>query len=694
VGENGGIHGFVDYSATRPFDSAEQMIEQPWEPYVPRVTMNLYQEGFAADGVTPTLTLVDTTQTASWDDWAQGFYPNSTATPGAGQTAAQKPYMSCPGQGQATGANADLFFYSLFDQPNYLDYYNSLHNGATLHTLPYNSQFKCYDAMRSWSQLQPAPYDGKYSFPSSLGVNPTTGKPLPTLGCVGNAPGTACPTASGNGVTVSNMPGTNCTICVPNPDSTDHYRFGTPMLPPGKYVVQVIMPPGFEVYKEEDKNLLIGDNFIAPTTQQFGGLGGAIFIIPDQASVASLYDPNAQGYNPTNYQDATTGLSLQGGMLSGVPGYPGFQDPVWPCVGEMRVVPDFLSLFPNVQETAPFAGATRPLCDRKEVTLPDQMSVSAKFFIFTSTHIASKFTGVITDDFTSEFDPFAPQFGEKFGPPSQPVSTRDYLGNEVSRVYSDPFGNYNGLTYSSWEVNPPNITGYSPVMMVQCMNDAGPILDTRQTIVNSAGATVTNPTFGQLINDPLFNPAYSNFCYENPFMPGLTTYNDTPVVPTQAFVGAGYNNVDCSYPDTTPAIAEVDGDGIGPYVSAAGHTLTITALGDQMVNNYGYGGPAATVAPFNATTVNHHYGFGASAGSVYLLGSDGVQHPLTGVSWSDTVITGAVPAGLWPTVHRGRAARRVAGRHDREAVGRHRDHHRWRQSSDTRCRLANHPERD
>jgi len=29
VGENGGIHGFVDYASTRPFDSAEQMIEQP-----------------------------------------------------------------------------------------------------------------------------------------------------------------------------------------------------------------------------------------------------------------------------------------------------------------------------------------------------------------------------------------------------------------------------------------------------------------------------------------------------------------------------------------------------------------------------------------------------------------------------------------------------------------------------------------
>ena len=130
VGENGGIHGLVKYAATRPFDDASQMIEQPWAPNVPRVTINLYQEGFAADGATPTLKLVDTTQSTSWDDWAQGFYPGSTAgsTTGAGQ----KPYMSCPGQGTATGANADLFFYTLFDQPNYLNYYNSLHGGPAL----------------------------------------------------------------------------------------------------------------------------------------------------------------------------------------------------------------------------------------------------------------------------------------------------------------------------------------------------------------------------------------------------------------------------------------------------------------------------------------------------------------------------------------------------------------------------------
>src|SRR5256885_5386753 len=95
-------------------------------------------------------------------------------------------------------------------------------------------------------------------------------------------------------------------------------------------------------------------------------------------------------------------------------------------------------------------------------------------------------------------------------------------------------------------------------MMVTCMNDPGPIPGSN----------------GTLIPDPLFNPQYSQFCYEIPFMPGQTQYMDTPVTPTSAFAGAGYNNVDCAYPDATPAVSEVDGDQIGPWVSAAGHTLT------------------------------------------------------------------------------------------------------------------------
>ncbi len=211
-------------------------------------------------------------------------------------------------------------------------------------------------------------------------------------------------------------------------------------------------------------------------------------------------------------------------------------------------------------------------------------------------------------------------------------------------MYSDHWGTYDGLTFSSWEVNPPNITGYSPTMMVQCMNDPGPVVDNNPS----------SPTYGQLITDPLYNPAYSDFCYENPYMPGLTTYLDTPVVPTEGFVGAAYNSPDCSYPDSTPGIKEVDGDGIGPWVSKAGVTLTITSIGNTQATNSAYSGPSANTAPFNAKTVGRHYGFGTqcltpTSGSTTCSTLSSVTiggKQATIDSWSDAQIQVTVPTGV------------------------------------------------
>jgi hypothetical protein len=591
-GENGGIKGHVVYASTRPFDDPQLLVQTQWEPLVPHVTINLYQEGLASDGVTLTLKMVDTTTTSSWDDYAQGFRADGVT-----------PNMSCPGQGASSGAIPDLFYFSLFNQPNYLNIYNAQHatfgtlnTGATISQLPDNSQFKCYDGMHNWNQLQPAPYDGMYKFPSVTAVD-ASGKPT--------------------------LAGTNCTICTPDPVPAPDLYAGVPMLPPGKYVVEVVLPQGYELVKEEDKNILIGDNYIAPVTQQFGGLGN-IFIVPDQASVAASQQYPGPGYNANNPQNPTTSLGTTASENI-VPGF--IPEPTWPCVGEARVVPDYISLYPQSHQVAPFAGATRNLCDRKEVTLGDEMGAIAKFYVYTSTHIASKFTGGITDDYTSEFDPFSPMFGEKFAPPDMPISVKDWAGNEISRIYADHWGSYDGMTYSTWEVNPPNPTGYSPTMMVLCMNDPGPI---------------PGPG-GTLITDPAFAPGYSQFCYELPFMPGTTQYLDTPVVPTSAFAGAGYNNVDCAYPDATPAIAEVDGDQVGPWVSASGNTLTITALGNQTVPNYAYSGPSATTPPFNQKTITRHYGFGASQGTGS-VSIGGINAPVTG--WSDTSITVTVPPGV------------------------------------------------
>jgi len=61
TGENGGIRGHVIYASTRPFDDPRLLLQTSWEPLVPGVTINLYQEGTATDG-TQSLKLVDTTK--------------------------------------------------------------------------------------------------------------------------------------------------------------------------------------------------------------------------------------------------------------------------------------------------------------------------------------------------------------------------------------------------------------------------------------------------------------------------------------------------------------------------------------------------------------------------------------------------------------------------------------------------------
>jgi len=59
----------------------------------------------------------------------------------------------------------------------------------------------------------------------------------------------------------------------------------------------------------------------------------------------------------------------------------------------------------------------------------------------------------------------------------------------------------------------------------------------------------------------LFNPQYSQFCYEIPFMLGKPSTWTLPLCP-RPLRRRRVNNPDCSYPVLTPAIKEVDGDGI------------------------------------------------------------------------------------------------------------------------------------
>jgi len=605
--ENGGIQGHVIFSSTRPFDDQRFNVQTIWEPLVPRVTMNLYQRVRNPDG-TETLSWVDSTTTSSFDDWVNTVAGMLNGAPNghnyilgpdgslrdvvtgalapANVTAGAQVNMNCPGQlpGPAAGALPPFDMTQVDPFTNY--------------TL-LGDRTRCYDGFHNWNQVQPAPYDGRYQFPSAAYVK---AHPL-----------TAAQIAAGQTLV---------------------------SLDTGDYVVEAVTPPGYEIVKEEDKNILIGDAFIAPVVQQFGGLSN-IFILPDQATLN-----NANPYNPsTGDAGFQTNPTSNLGVIASIGA--GGQQPS-ECVGAIHRVPDFLSLYPQAQQVAPFAGMDKPLCDRKLVKLGDQMQTGADFFVFTESPVAANATGIILDDASAEFNSASPDFGEKASVPFVPVSTKDFAGNEISRTYSDQWGAYNLMLPSSWLVNPPTPSGYGPNMLVNCINDPGPIDDPSGKIDPATGKV-------QKITDPAYNPAYSNFCYTNPFMPGQATYLDTPVLPIAAFA-QGYNPVDCAYPNLTPAISRVDAVGantlpgptnFGPYLPLAGGTLTITGLGNQSVQNPDYAGPFATSGLASTRSITRNYGFGATlngSSRVRMILPSGTAVTLPIVSWSDLSITVTVPS--------------------------------------------------
>ncbi|NTV94766.1 MAG: hypothetical protein HGA75_05045 [Thiobacillus sp.] len=194
------------------------------------------------------------------------------------------------------------------------------------------------------------------------------------------------------------------------------YAFGSVAgqsnLPNVKYIVEAVAPPGYFHQGNGDKNVTFGDT-LAP---------------------APLAEPNA-------------------------------------CVGMDLPVPQYLTLFPAVQDPNPLYNPANPAatwkkCDMKAVDMQPGRNAAPNFFLYTEAPVAGHGVGFILDDLSSEFDVNAPTFGEKHAPPHLPVSISDWTGREISRVYADEFGSYNFLVPSSFTINPPFPSGVQPSMMV------------------------------------------------------------------------------------------------------------------------------------------------------------------------------------------------------------------------------------
>jgi hypothetical protein len=349
----------------------------------------------------------------------------------------------------------------------------------------------------------------------------------------------------------------------------------------GTYIVQAVAPPGYLHQGNGDKNVVFGDTLAA--------------------SPAAL---------------------------------------PFPCVGMELPVPEFLTLFPgepNPNYTG--AGQTWNKCDMKAVALLPGTNPAPDFFMFTEAPVAGHGVGFILDDTATEFNRFAPTFGEKYAPPFLPISVQDWTGREITRAYSDQFGSYNFLVPSSFTINPPFPSGVMPNMIVSCMNHPGPVEDTRQFL---ADGLTPNPTFGQKIIDPFFNRKYTQFCYTLQYLPGKTTYLDTPVLPIAAFANIEKNPLDCECQDKTPAIYSVNNSSAnsnyGPWVnSSTGGGLTIVSMGANVeVPNPAFD-PAVDGSPKN---ILRDYSFGNVPGTVKLGNTT-----LVVSNWTADLLTVTVPAG-------------------------------------------------
>jgi len=345
-------------------------------------------------------------------------------------------------------------------------------------------------------------------------------------------------------------------------------------IPPDFYIVEAVAPKGYEHQTEESKNVDFGDTTV----------------------MSPLVLPPA-------------------------------------CVNNdapQHVVPAELTLFPGIE--APNAGATTPLCDRKEIFLANGSNPGVNFFLYTDVPASAHVAGLITSDITNEVSLPSPNFSEKFGPASMPIAFLDWTGHEVARVYTNEHGFYNVLVPSTYNINVPHPSGVGAGMYQACMNHPGPIKDPN------------DPTGTTMIIDPHFNRQFNHLCLSFNFEPARTILLDTPVLPSAGFVGSAHWHLDCNCPDRSPRIlsvsADANGVGGGPYIAPGGsRQLTIRSLGTVQVRDPN--GQSNAGAP----PISRDYGFG-NGGQVTIVTANGSEVSLQNVAWSNDVITGNVPNNL------------------------------------------------
>ncbi|MEA2243891.1 MAG: hypothetical protein QOD24_3447 [Solirubrobacteraceae bacterium] len=273
------------------------------------------------------------------------------------------------------------------------------------------------------------------------------------------------------------------------------------------------------------------------------------------------------------------------------------------CVGDTHVVPaDSIDTNPR----GPYAGKSRPFCDKRLVELQAQQNANSDFFLMTNfktgpdVQIPGRVFGLVPNDVTFERDKQAPWYGEPAGVKHVPVGVYDYKDRLLTTVVTDDNGAYEVLLPSTETLNCPIPQGPCPGEYVFVINDPG---------------SKAHP-------NPEFNPDYQTSQYSDAVWPGQMSQFDTPVTPIAAQA--------CSLPVDTPELLEVSRAVVpASDTTAASRRITIhgdffgTAPGTVTLTDVS-GAPVRTLGPaINANPA-------AAAGGI--------------VSWDNRTIVIQVPA--------------------------------------------------
>lgn len=476
--ENGGISGVVVYDTTRGTDDPTWAGQDDWEPGIPRVQVNLYADS-DIDGVVDDMDLDGLPTYSDVDNWPFGWQGGGAIGPEDLDRNANTTFD--PGDA-INVAHTDSFDDS---QPT-----GCVNPPQSVYGNPIKD---CAETIQTWNQLRPGVYNGGYIF-------------------------------------LSYFPGG----IVSGSTEVDG-------LPKGYYIVEVDPPPAYEVVKEEDMNVVFGEQFM-PVKKVLPELSPAI------------------------------------------------------AVGDPHLIPAELSLFPG--EPCKFAGQTKPLQDRKLIFLNDRRNAPVNFYLFTPVPISGRFWGMVLNDIALEFDPTSPNMGNNLGVSWLPIAIKDFMGNTVARIYTDEWGRYNAALPSTYSINIPAPSGVSPNAFDICLNDPGPIPDP----MNPGDFMIDpwyNPSYAQNCATRHVTPGLTVVA-DTPILPiGAFSQNKLPLnceFPDGTPVIANVNSVDGGpYVSSTPKSITITSRG-SQTVTNPDYDPSVPLSPKTVIRDFGFGPIAGTAA--------------------------------------------------------------------------------------------------